>query len=149
METFYILFNADSPECEHFADWCGNQSARARLEFLPVSPARLKTRLPYTDIASPETGIVVVTENGETIRGDAAWAWCIWALDGYESLARRVASPQLLPLARSIALLLSRESSVLLDFADGFRSAREKVDGTMTPARAGTREASVMAEVAR
>ena len=57
--------------------------------------------------------LVVVADSGEMWSGDSAWVVVLWALEDYRHWARRLASPVLLPAARSVFARLSKYRGAL------------------------------------
>ena len=51
--------------------------------------------------------LVVVADSGEMWSGDSAWLMVLWALAEYRSWSYRLASPLLLPTARTLFATLS------------------------------------------
>jgi len=71
----------------------------------------------------------VISDEGAVYRGAHAWVMCLWALENYRAHAQRLAHPVLLPLARTVCELLSRNRFFLSDvlFRREQQSAARKV----------------------
>lgn len=67
--------------------------------------------VPVTCVAQPDgrpSGeLRVIADSGEFWSGDAAWVMVLWALADYRHWAYRLASPALLPTARTLFSTLS------------------------------------------
>lgn len=57
--------------------------------------------------------LVVCADTGEVWRGDSAWLMAIWALDDFRGWSYRLASPELLPLARQAFAMLSANRGLI------------------------------------
>jgi hypothetical protein len=72
------------------------------LDFVPAAGDEARRRFPDLDHDATLRDITVIADTGDVYIGDSAWLACLWALDGYRELAERLATPQLLPLARRV-----------------------------------------------
>lgn len=57
--------------------------------------------------ATDDDELVVVADSGEMWSGDSAWLMVLWALAEYRHWSYRLASPMLLPTARTLFATLS------------------------------------------
>jgi len=76
--------------------------------------SRQRQLMPIDCHPKPDAGedLVVQADSGEVWTGDAAWLIVLWALADYRHVAYRLASPLLLPIARTLFAQISarRES---------------------------------------
>jgi predicted DCC family thiol-disulfide oxidoreductase YuxK len=79
--------------CSSVRDWLGRQ----------------RQVMPIVCRPKPEAGedLVVQADSGELWTGDSAWLIVLWALADYRHLANRLASPLLLPAARTLFAQIS------------------------------------------
>jgi hypothetical protein len=72
-------------------------------------------RFPGIDGLKPEKQLLVISDEGAVYRGAHAWIMCFWALENYREHGQRLAHPALLPLAKLVCELLSRNRFFLSD----------------------------------
>jgi len=90
-----VLYDGGCPLCRAAQRWLAGRAQLVPLDFVDARTARY----PGLDLLGDVT---VVADTGAVYRGDSAWLVCLWALDGYRSLAVRLAGPRLRPLARRV-----------------------------------------------
>jgi predicted DCC family thiol-disulfide oxidoreductase YuxK len=93
---------------------CRPKSARGRgerpfdsLRSLRVVPSEVDGREQGEKPAMDADELVVVADSGEVWSGDSAWLMVLWALTEYRQWSYRLASPLLLPTARTLFATLS------------------------------------------
>ncbi|HUJ49048.1 MAG TPA: DCC1-like thiol-disulfide oxidoreductase family protein [Bryobacteraceae bacterium] len=98
MQHLTAIYDPDCGLCARIASWLRSQPKWIPLRLVPSS---LAGRL-YPALAGAAFGqeLIVVSDEGGVYLGDRAWLTCLHALRRYRSLARRLARPALLPLAR-------------------------------------------------
>jgi predicted DCC family thiol-disulfide oxidoreductase YuxK len=94
-----VLYDGGCPLCRAAHRWLAGRAQLVPLEFVDARSAGARERYPTLDVLADVT---VVADTGAVYQGDAAWLVCLWALDGYRSLAVRLAAPRLRPLARRV-----------------------------------------------
>ncbi len=98
MRHLTVIYDPDCGLCARIATWL-----RAQPKWIPLRlvPSNLAGRL-YPTLMGAGIGqeLIVVSDEGGVYLGDHAWLTCLHALRRYRSLARRLARPALLPLAR-------------------------------------------------
>jgi hypothetical protein len=72
-------------------------------------------RFPGIDALKPDEQLLVISDEGAVYRGANAWIMSLWALENYREHAQRLAHPALLPLAKLVCELLSRNRFFLSD----------------------------------
>lgn len=116
--------------CRSFADWLERQPRAFPVRMLPYQSAAARSALPGIDSLEPGQLMIVRDDHGRIHRGAEAWVMCLWSCTNHRRLARRLASPALLPLARRACLLLAanrRRISRLL-FRGGERELRRELE---------------------
>jgi predicted DCC family thiol-disulfide oxidoreductase YuxK len=105
MKKLTVLYDYNCGLCQRARRWLEVQPKFLALEFIPAGSDHARFRFP----ALPNTvdELVVVNEAGGVYRGDRAWIMCLYALAEYREWALRLATPKLLPLARSAFQLIS------------------------------------------
>src|SRR5258706_16055266 len=105
MKKLTVLYDYNCGLCQRARRWLEVQPKFLALEFIPAGSDHARFRFPALPNAVDE--LVVVNEAGGVYRGDRAWIMCLYALAEYREGALRLATPKLLPLARSAFQLIS------------------------------------------
>jgi hypothetical protein len=85
------------------------------LVFIAFQSDEAQRRFPGIDALKPGEQLLVISDEGAVYRGAHAWIMCLWALEDYREHAQRLAHPVLLPLAKAVCELLSRNRFFLSD----------------------------------
>ena len=96
MTTLTVYYDDRCGLCCAVRDWIAQQRQLVRVVCLP------KPR----DMSDDE--LVVAADSGEVWSGDTAWLMVLWALVEYRSWSYRLATPALLPTARTAFAALSK-----------------------------------------
>ena len=99
MTRLTVFYDARCGLCCAVRDWIGRQRQILAVECVPKQPAMDE--------------LVVVADSGEMWSGDSAWVMVLWALEDYRHWACRLASPVLLPAARSVFARLSKYRGIV------------------------------------
>lgn len=108
MQHLTVLYDANCSLCRWAREWLAAQEQLVPLQFVPAGSAEAHRRFPDLDHARTRREVTVVADGGEVYHGEKAWVACLWALPTYRSLAERLSSPALLPLARRVVATVSR-----------------------------------------
>ena len=111
----YVLFDAQCELCVRCRNWLMKQTVFVPLVFIPFQSNEARRRFPGIDALNPSDQLLVISDDGSVYRGANAWIMCLWALRNYREHAQRMAHPILLPFARIVCELLSRNRSHLSD----------------------------------
>jgi hypothetical protein len=105
------------------------QPAFVPLTFIALQSNEAHRRFPGIDVLKPDEQLLVISDEGAIYRGAHAWIMCLWALENYREHAQRLANPALLPLAKLVCELLSRNRFFLSDalFRQGPHDAARKL----------------------
>jgi predicted DCC family thiol-disulfide oxidoreductase YuxK len=95
-----VLYDAGCRLCRSAQSWLASRRQAVPLEFVPAGSNAARRRFPELNVDATLRDLTVVTDGGLVYCGDAAWLACLWSLSHYRTLAERLASPALLPLAR-------------------------------------------------
>jgi predicted DCC family thiol-disulfide oxidoreductase YuxK len=115
MKCLYVLFDAECELCVRCRNWLMKQSAFVPLVFIAFQSNEAQRRFPGIEALKPGEQLLVISDEGAVYRGAHAWIMCLWALESYREHAQRLANPVLLPLARTVCELLSRNRFFLSD----------------------------------
>ncbi|MBK1832696.1 thiol-disulfide oxidoreductase DCC family protein [Roseibacillus ishigakijimensis] len=109
MNTLFIFTDSECGLCRSFRRWLERQDSIVSLHFLPYQSPATEKRFPFLKDLDAGKDLVVLSEDGRWWQGPPAWLTCLWVLPRYRSLARRLASPLLLPMASRACQLLSEK----------------------------------------
>jgi len=110
------------------------QRAFVPLVFMAFQSDEAQRRFPGIGALKPDEQLLVISDEGAVYRGAHAWIMCLWALENYREHAQRLAHPILLPLARTVCELLSRNRFFLSDilFRQNPETAAQKLTAHYT-----------------
>ena len=91
------------------------QPAFVPLVFVEFQSDETQCRFPGIDALKPGEQLLVISSEGAVYRGAHAWIMCLWALENYREHAQCLVHPALLPLAKAVCELLSRNRFFLSD----------------------------------
>jgi predicted DCC family thiol-disulfide oxidoreductase YuxK len=106
--TLTVLYDARCDLCCRIRAWLQSQTKYVELAFIPAGSDAARHRFPQLDHAITLTELTIISSRGEVYRGAKAWLMCLWALREYRAWSLRLASPELMPIARR---LIARVSS--------------------------------------
>ena len=109
MNKLTVLYDFDCGLCRRARRWLEAQPKFLALEFIPTGSDHARFRFPTLPCVSSNTvdELTVVDDQGGVYRGDRDWIMCLYALAEYREWALRLATPKLLPLARTAFQLVS------------------------------------------
>jgi predicted DCC family thiol-disulfide oxidoreductase YuxK len=105
----YVIVDGRCGLCTGIGNWLNSQPTYVQLRTLSSESAEAKTK--FANLPAGE--LAVVSSAGDVWLGDNAFLMCLWALQSYRGLARRLATPLLRPLARQAFAELSRNRHAL------------------------------------
>ena len=115
MKRLYVLFDAGCELCVRCRNWLIKQPAFVPLVFIAFRSDETQRRFPGLNVLKPGEQLLVISNEGAVYRGAHAWIMCLWALENYREHAQRLTHPALLPLAKAVCELLSRNRFFLSD----------------------------------
>jgi len=113
MKMLYVLYDSECGLCVHSREWLETQPAFLNLKFIPRTSLEARTRFPDLFKENLSEELIVVSDEGGIYRGAHAWIMCLYSLEKYRELANRLSSPALMPLARQVCGLISRNRLTL------------------------------------
>jgi predicted DCC family thiol-disulfide oxidoreductase YuxK len=111
MKKLTVLYDYNCGLCVRARRWLEAQPKFLPLEF--VAAGSDHARYLFPDLPHEVNELVVVGDDGSLYKNDRAWILCLWALVDYREWADRLATPRLLPLARTAFQLIS-ENRILI-----------------------------------
>jgi predicted DCC family thiol-disulfide oxidoreductase YuxK len=105
MKKLTVLYDYNCGLCQRARRWLESEPKFIALEFIPAGSDHARFRFPT--LPNTVVELVVVNDEGGVYHGDRAWIMCLYALADYREWALRLATPKLLPLARSAFQLIS------------------------------------------
>jgi predicted DCC family thiol-disulfide oxidoreductase YuxK len=122
--------------CCTFHEWINRQPRAFAIDFIPYQSARAETAFPGIGTLDPARQMIVRTESGEVFRGAEAWVMCLLSCANHQAVARRLASPGLLPIAIRACNLLAANRHTLskVFFRRKDRQVRESLHQMEAPA---------------
>ena len=119
MDTLTVLYDQDCLLCQECRIWLLRQRAFIKLRFIPLQSPQICEwfqRLEGCSSINPRERLVVISDEGGVYHGQNAWIMCLYALRDYREWAQRLAHPALLPFARRVCELVSRNRRLLSRF---------------------------------
>lgn len=108
MQSLTVLYDARCNLCAQVKAWLEQQPAYLELVFLPAGSPAARQRFPKLDHASTLAEMTVISDTGAVYTESNAWVICLWALRNYRGWALRLATPELQPLARRVAIWVAQ-----------------------------------------
>jgi len=121
-----VLYDERCGVCRWARRWLGDQRQLVPLTFVPAGSDEAQRRFPALDHLRTLEDVTVVGDGGQVFAGDRAWIACLWALADYRELAVRLASPALLPFARTAILVVSSFREGQGGYGDACEPARSR-----------------------
>ncbi|MEU4119200.1 DCC1-like thiol-disulfide oxidoreductase family protein [Kitasatospora sp. NPDC028055] len=112
VQRLTVLHDPACPLCRGLTSWLRGQWQLVPLEFVAAASPEARELFPGLDHDASLGEITVVGDTGEVWRGHHAFVACLWALADHRPLARRLATPAGLPLARAAAFAAARIRAV-------------------------------------
>ena len=93
--------------------WILKEPAYIPISFVAYQSDRAKELCPEIESFDPAGEIVVMADNGAIYRGGKGWIMCLYALKNYREWALRMAQPALLPMAKKLCHVISKNRHTL------------------------------------
>jgi predicted DCC family thiol-disulfide oxidoreductase YuxK len=116
MKRLYVLYDQECGLCQKCCGWLARQPAYLELQFIPLQTPGITQGFPGVENLDLRERLVVVSDEGAIYEGQHAWIMCLFALEDYREWAQRLAHPALLPFARRVCELVSRNRLILSRF---------------------------------
>jgi len=102
-----VYYDGRCAMCCTFQEWVSQQNRAFEVEFVPYQSERAEELFAGVREMDPDRDMIVRTDQGKIFRGAEGWVLCMLSCQSYERWARRLASPQLLPVARKTCNLIA------------------------------------------
>jgi len=119
MKYLFVLYDGECRLCRRLRELLALKPAYVPLTFIPLQSPDLPSRFPNIEQFHPDEQLVVISDEGDLWRGEAAWITVLWALCEYREWALRLAHPALRPLARKACALVSENRQGLSRWLGG------------------------------
>jgi predicted DCC family thiol-disulfide oxidoreductase YuxK len=119
MKRLYVLYDQECSLCLSCGRWLMRQAAFIELRFIPLQSPEIAQRFPGLkewDGLDLREKLVVISDEGAVYQGQHAWIMCLYALRDYRVWAQRLAQPALLPFARRVCELISKNRLAISHF---------------------------------
>jgi predicted DCC family thiol-disulfide oxidoreductase YuxK len=113
MNDIFILYDADCAFCVQCKHWIASQNQIVRITFLSAGSAEARRLFPFIDHERTKVDLTAISDVGGVYHDAKAWLMCLWALKEYRSWAFRLASPEMMPSAKSIIATISNNRKAL------------------------------------
>lgn len=98
MTTLTVIYDDTCEFCRRCRRWLEGQRLHVRLQYLAASDPAATAR--YGPADKLRQDLVVVADDGRAWVGPSAFVTLLWTTRRYRGVARRLANPALLPIAR-------------------------------------------------
>lgn len=102
-----IYYDGRCGMCCEFQEWLNRQARAFSVRFVPYQDEMAEVWFPELSQLEPEREMIVRTDRHEVFRGAEGWVLCLLSCEKYQGVARRMASPTLLPLTQKICQALA------------------------------------------
>jgi predicted DCC family thiol-disulfide oxidoreductase YuxK len=124
-----VFYDGRCGMCCTFHEWVYRQKRAFEIDFIPYQAANAEQVFPGLGMLDPAREMVVRVDGGEIFRGAEAWVWCLYSCANYQSAARKLGGPALLPVAVNACRVLAANRHALskVFFMRKDRAVREEL----------------------
>lgn len=112
-----VLYDERCNVCCGIREWMLLQPKYVQLYFVAANSAEARALFPQLDHERTLHELHVINGYGEVYRDAKAWLMCLWALREYRLWSLRLATPELMPLARRAIARVSSNRGKLARYA--------------------------------
>ncbi len=94
-----VYYDGRCGMCCTFHEWVNKQPRAFTVRFVPYQSAQAEEWFPGVNALDPEREMIVRTDDSNLYRAAEGWVLCLLSCANYQGVARRLASPALLPFA--------------------------------------------------
>lgn len=94
-----VFYDGRCGMCCSFHEWINRQPRAFGIVFIPYQAPDAERVFPGIATLDPAREMIVRTDKDEIHRGAEAWVLCLYSCIKYQAVARKLASPGLLPVA--------------------------------------------------
>jgi len=108
-----IYYDGHCAMCCTFQEWLNRQDRAFDVNFVTYQSSQAEVLFPGVTKLDPDQEMIVRTDQGEVFRGAEGWVLCLLSCETYQHIAKRLAAPLLLPVAKkSCSLIASNRISI-------------------------------------
>lgn len=112
-KNLFVLYDTDCAFCVQCKQWIASQRQIVRITFIPADSPESRRIFPNIDHAQSKIDLMAISDDGGVYIAEKAWVMCLWALAEYRSWAFRLASPEMMPSAKSIIGTISKNRKTI------------------------------------
>lgn len=102
-----VYYDGHCAMCCTFHEWLNRQARTFPVNFLAYQSPQAEIIFPGVTKLDPELEMIVRTDQGEIFKGAEGWVLCLLSCKSYQGIARRLAAPRLLPVAKKTCNLIA------------------------------------------
>lgn len=102
-----VFYDGRCGMCCTFHEWINKQERAYEVRFYPYQSPDAERVFPGVNTLDPAREMIVRTNEGKVYRAAEGWVLCLFSCAGYREVARKLASPALLPVAKKACTLLA------------------------------------------
>lgn len=107
LQFIEVYYDGHCGMCCTFHEWVNQQARAIDVRFIPYQDKRAEEWFPGVHQLEPEREMIVRTDQNAIYRGAEGWVLCLLSCEKYQGIARKLASPRLLPFAQKVCHALA------------------------------------------
>lgn len=107
IEYIEVYYDGRCGMCCLFQEWLSRQNRAFPVRFAAYQSERAEQMFPGISRFEPSREMIVRADSGELFRGAHGWVLCLFSCVKFQRIARRLASPTLLPFAEKTCLAIA------------------------------------------
>ena len=107
MNNLFVLFDSSCELCQHCKSWLQSQQQKVALTFIAAQSNEAQAIFPVLNHEETMEELTVISDTGAVYHGAKAWIMCLWALTDYRSWSYRLATPEMMHVAKRFVALIS------------------------------------------
>lgn len=100
IEYMEVYYDGHCGMCCTFHEWVNEQERAFQVRFIAYQDPLAEELFPEIHTLEPDREMIVRTQDGQLYFGAEGWVLCLFCCQKYQGVARRMAGPALLPLAK-------------------------------------------------
>lgn len=130
-----VFYDGRCRMCCSFHEWINRQPRAFEIAFIPYQAADAERIFPGIGMLDPAREMIVRTCGNKIYRGAEAWVLCLYSCSNYQTAARRLAGPGLLPVAIHACRVLAANRHALskVFFRGKDRKVRDELHNMQAP----------------
>lgn len=108
IQNIEVYYDGRCAVCCTFHEWVNRQDRLFPVRFVAYQSEQAEILFPGVTLMDPGRDMIVRTDQRDVFRGAEGWVLCLLSCQRYQKCARRLASPQLLPVARKCCHLIAK-----------------------------------------